>query len=197
MKSLDLTIPKYPDDSKKREAYTYDEIQKIKEVVENIEEDKFITNIAIYQGMRLKEITQLTKNDIVKINDIYCIDINTNNEKTTKTKKSVRIIPMHNKLIEIGFLDFVQSKQDGENLFVIDNLKFTKYYGRKYKDLINEEKTFYSLRHSFVNELIQKNQKTEHIQAFVGHSQDAKITFGYSDPINTKLLKELLEFIDY
>jgi len=127
MKSLDLTIPKYPDDSKKREAYTYDEIQKIKEIVENIEEDKFITNIAIYQGMRLKEITQLTKNDIVKINDIYCIDINTNNEKTTKTKKSVRIIPMHNKLIEIGFLDFVNSKQDGENLFVIDNLKFTKY----------------------------------------------------------------------
>ena len=60
--------------------------------------------------MRLKEITQLTKNDIVKINDIYCIDINTNNEKTTKTKKSVRIIPMHNKLIEIGFLDFVQTK---------------------------------------------------------------------------------------
>ena len=197
MKSLDLTIPKYPDDSKKREAYTYDEIQKIKEVVENIEEDKFITNIAIYQGMRLKEITQLTKNDIVKINDIYCIDINTNNEKTTKTKKSVRIIPIHNKLIEIGFLDFVNSKNDGENLFVIDNLKFTKYYGRKYKDLINEEKTFYSLRHSFVNELIQNNQKTEHIQAFVGHSQDAKITFGYSDPINTKLLKELLEFIDY
>lgn len=147
--------------------------------------------------MRLKEITQLTKNDIVKNGDIYCIDINRNNEKTTKTTKSVRLIPMHNKLIEIGFLDFVQSKQDGENLFVIDNLKFTKYYGRKYKDLINEEKTFYSLRHSFVNELIQKNQKLEHIQALVGHSQDAKITFGYSDPINTKLLKELLEYINF
>jgi integrase len=147
--------------------------------------------------MRLKEITQLTKNDIVKNNDIYCIDINTNGDKTTKTKKSVRIIPIHNKLIEIGFLDFVNSKKDGENLFSIDNRKFTKYYGRTYKDLVNEEKTFYSLRHSFINELIQKNQKIEHIQALVGHSQSAKITFGYSDPINTKLLKELLEFIDY
>jgi integrase len=197
MDGSDLTIPKYPDDSKEREAYTYEEIQKIKEVVEDIEEDKFITNIAIYQGMRLKEITQLTKNDIIQNNGMYCIDINTNNEKTTKTKKSVRLIPIHDKLLEIGFLDFVQSKQDGENLFSIDNLKFTKYYGKKYKDLINEEKTFYSLRHSFVNELIQKNQKLEHIQAFVGHSQSAKITFGYSDPINTKLLKELLEFIDY
>lgn len=197
MSGSDLTIPKYPDDSKERQAYTHEEIQKIKEVVENIEEDKFITNIAIYQGMRLKEITQLTKNDIIQNNDMYCIDINTNNEKTTKTKKSVRLIPIHDKLLEIGFLDFVQSKQDGENLFSIDNLKFTKYYGKKYKDLINEEKTFYSLRHSFVNELIQKNQKLEHIQAFVGHSQSAKITFGYSDPINTKLLKELLEFIDY
>lgn len=197
MQGIDLTIPKYPDDSKKREAYTNEEIQKIKEVVENIEEDKFITNIAIYQGMRLKEITQLTKNDIVKNNDIYCIDINTNGDKTTKTKKSVRLIPIHNKLIEIGFLDFVNSKKDGENLFSIDNRKFTKYYGRTYKDLVNEEKTFYSLRHSFINELIQKNQKIEHIQALVGHSQSAKITFGYSDPINTKLLKELLEFIDY
>ena len=197
MDGNDLTIPKYPDDSKEREAYTYEEIQKIKEVVEDIEEDKFITNIAIYQGMRLKEITQLTKNDIIQNNGMYCIDINRNNEKTTKTRKSVRLIPIHDKLLEVGFLNFVQSKQDGENLFSIDNLKFTKYYGKKYKDLINEEKTFYSLRHSFVNELIQNNQKTEHIQAFVGHSQDAKITFGYSDPINTKLLKELLEFIDY
>ena len=66
-----------------------------------------------------------------------------------------------------------------------------------YKNQINENKTLYSLRHSFINTLIQNNQKMEHIKAFVGHTQTDKITFGYSNPINIKLLSELLKFIDY
>jgi integrase len=158
-------------------------------------ENKFITRVATYQGMRLKEITQLKKEDIITIDNIPCISINTNEDKTTKTSKSIRTIPIHPKLIELGFLDFVKSKED--NLFDIDNKSFSTYFRKIYKNQINENKTFYSLRHSFINSLVQANQKLEHIQAFVGHSQSAKITFGYSNPLNIHLLKKLLEHINY
>ena len=193
----DFIIPKFPNDTKSRLPYANEEIQAIKELVskdENIEIN-FITLVATYQGMRLKEITQLRKEDIITINNISCISINTNEDKTTKTIKSIRTIPIHPKLIELGFLDFVKSKEN--NLFNINNKDFSSYYRKNYKNLINPSKTFYSLRHSFIDALKQSDQNIEHIQAFVGHSHNAKTTFGYGSPLNTKLLKGLLEHINY
>ena len=193
----DFIIPKFPNDTKSRLPYANEEIQAIKELVskdENIEIN-FITLVATYQGMRLKEITQLRKEDIITINNIPCISINTNEDKTTKTIKSIRTIPIHPKLIELGFLDFVKSKEN--NLFNINNKDFSSYYRKNYKNLINPSKTFYSLRRSFIDALKQSNQNIEHIQAFVGHSHNAKTTFRYGSPLNTKLLKGLLEHINY
>ena len=193
----DFIIPKFPNDTKSRLPYANEEIQAIKELVskdENIEIN-FITLVATYQGMRLKEITQLRKEDIITINNISCISINTNEDKTTKTIKSIRTIPIHPKLIELGFLDYVNSKEN--NLFNINNKDFSSYYRKNYKNLINPSKTFYSLRHSFIDALKQSDQNIEHIQAFVGHSHNAKTTFGYGSPLNTKLLKGLLEHINY
>lgn len=193
----DFIIPKFPNDTKSRLPYANEEIQAIKELVsqDQNKEINFITLVATYQGMRLKEITQLRKEDIITTNNIPCISINTNEDKTTKTIKSIRTIPIHPKLIELGFLDYVNSKEN--NLFNINNKDFSSYYRRNYKNLINPSKTFYSLRHSFIDALKQSNQNIEHIQAFVGHSHNAKTTFGYGSPLNTKLLKGLLEHINY
>ena len=192
----DFKIPNIDPTGKKRQNYTNEEIQKISDLLKNdTKENQFITSIATYQGMRLKEITQLKKEDIIKIGDIYCISININGDKTTKTDASIRTIPIHPKLIKLGFLEFVNSKNG--NLFDIDNRSFSTYFRRTYKNLINENKTFYCLRHNFIDTLTQNNQKIEHIKAFVGHAQNDKTTFGYTNPLNVKLLSELLEFIDY
>lgn len=196
IEKIDFKIPKFSSSSKKRQNYTIEEIQKIENLMQNDTiENQFITRVATYQGMRLKEITQLRSEDIIEIGGIPCISINTLEDKTTKTESSIRTIPIHPKLIELGFLDFVKSKNN--NLFDIDNKSFSTYFRRTYKNQINENKTLYSLRHSFINTLIQSDQKMEHIKAFVGHAQTDKTTFGYSNPINVKLLKGLLDYINY
>lgn len=193
---IDFKIPNIDPKGKKRQNYTNEEIQKISDLMKNdTKENQFIASIATYQGMRLKEITQLKREDIIEIGDIYCISININDDKTTKTDTSIRTIPIHPKLIELGFLEFVNSKNN--NLFDIDNRSFSTYFRRTYKNLINENKTFYCLRHNFIDTLTQNNQKIEHIKAFVGHAQSDKTTFGYTNPLNVKLLSELLKFIDY
>lgn len=193
---IDFKIPNIDPKGKKRQNYTNEEIQKISDLMKNdTKENQFIASVATYMGMRLKEITQLKREDIIEIGDIYCISININDDKTTKTDTSIRTIPIHPKLIELGFLDFVKSKND--NLFDIDNRSFSTYFRRTYKNLINENKTFYCLRHNFIDTLTQNNQKIEHIKAFVGHAQSDKTTFGYTNPLNVKLLSELLKFIDY
>ncbi len=193
---IDFKIPNIDPKGKKRQNYTNEEIQKISDLLKNdTKENQFITSMATYQGMRLKEITQLKKEDIIKIDDFHCISINTNENKTTKTDASIRTIPIHPKLIKLGFLEFVNSKND--NLFDIDNRSFSTYFRRTYKNLINENKTFYCLRHNFIDTLTQNNQKIEHIKAFAGHAQSDKTTFGYTNPLNVKLLSELLKFINY
>lgn len=192
----DFKIPNIDPKGKKRQTYTNEEIQKISDLMKNdTKENQFIASVATYMGMRLKEITQLKREDIIEISNIHCISINTNDDKTTKTDASIRTIPIHPKLIELGFLDFAKSKND--NLFDIDNRSFSTYFRRTYKNLINENKTFYCLRHNFIDTLTQNNQKMEHIKAFVGHAQSDKTTFGYTNPLNVKLLSELLKIINY
>lgn len=197
IKIKDFNIPSYDQDGNEREPYTDEEIHKIKELIKiDTLDNQFITYIAIYQGMRLKEITQLQKEDIIKIGDILCISVNTNENKTVKTKQSARIIPIHDKLIELGFLDFVNSKEN--KLFDISNKDFSTYFRKTYKSKINDEKTFYCLRHSFIDALKQNDCKLEHYQAFVGHSSGKdKITMNYGNPLNAQLLKKLLDFIKY
>ncbi len=58
--------------------------------------------------------------------------------KQQKQLKVLRTIPIHPKLIELGFLDYVNSKED--NLFNINNKDFSSYYRRNYKNLINRIK---------------------------------------------------------
>lgn len=194
----DIAIPKLANDTKSRMPFTNEEIQEIKKQVarDDNKEIAMITYLAMYQGMRLKEITQLRKSDIVEIGGIKCISINKEDGKTTKTEKSVRTIPIHKKLIELGFNEYLG--RSGEQLFSINNKDFSSYYMNNYKDLVNETKPFYSLRHSFINALYQNGDaKLEHIQALVGHTQGQSITFNYTMPLNVKKLGELLEMIDY
>jgi hypothetical protein len=98
-------------------------------------------------------------------------------------------------VLELGLLEFVNSREN--KLFEISNKNFSSYFRKNYKSLINDEKTFYCLRHLVIDIFKQSDCKIEHYQAFVGHSQSASITFGYSNPINIKLLKELLKYINY
>ena len=96
----------------------------------------------------------------------------------------------------MGLLEFVNSKD--KELFTISNKNFSTYFRKTYKSKINDEKTFYCLRHAFIDVFKQNDCKKEHYQAFVGHSQGKDtITMDYGNQFNVKLLSELLKFIDY
>ncbi|MBQ9270658.1 MAG: site-specific integrase [Alphaproteobacteria bacterium] len=73
----------------------------------------WIPLIALYSGARLSEISQLKISDVFKDTNIgkYCLKITTldekgNQVKDLKTKNAKRIVPIHPKLIEYGFIDF-------------------------------------------------------------------------------------------
>jgi integrase len=79
----------------------------INETLMGSPERLYMPLIAMYQGMRINEIAQLYVEDIKLIDEVYCIDINKNTEdKKLKNASSVRLIPIHKKLIELGLIDY-------------------------------------------------------------------------------------------
>ena len=202
-------------DPSERAVLPYDvsEARKIFDIVTNIKQSGkspssrieaselyYVTMIAAYSGMRIKEITQLHKEDIVLKDGIYCFNINTNDGKTTKTKNSIRFVPIHSKLIDLGLLEYVNSKKNG-NIFKVSNKDFSEIFRsqiqRKFIDK-DSKKTFYSFRHYFIDYLVQREVEANLIAQIVGHEKQYKILLNtYAKPINANTLKAKIEMVSY
>ena len=202
-------------DPSERAVLPYDasEARKIFEIVTSIKQSGkspssrigaselyYVTMIAAYSGMRIKEITQLHKEDIALKDGIYCFNINTNDGKTTKTKNSIRFVPIHSKLIDLGLLEYVNSKKSG-NIFKVSNKDFSEIFRsqiqRKFIDK-DSKKTFYSFRHYFIDYLVQREVEANLIAQIVGHEKQYKILLNtYAKPINANTLKVKVEMVSY
>lgn len=77
----------------------------------------WITYVAVYSGARLAEICQLFKEDVRQERGVWIIDINAEGGKKVKNKPSIRKIPVHPRLIEMGFLDYVAGAKEGGRIF--------------------------------------------------------------------------------
>lgn len=68
----------------------------------------WIPLIAYYTGARLNEIAQLHLDDVRQDEGVWCFDISPNDtDKRTKNGKA-RLVPIHQHLIDLGFLDYVE-----------------------------------------------------------------------------------------
>ena len=196
----------------KTPTYTQDLEKTLQENPQHI----FIPLIAMYTGMRMNEICQLYKTDIKIIDKVWSIDINRSLDKSVKNDDSVRKIPIHSKLIEAGFLKYIDSietqrlwpnlkkyekyanNEDGEGLYSKD---FSKWYRTKInRKHITEDKqvVFHSFRHNTAIKLINKKVQGPHIAEILGHTQDLNMTFSrYGERISPALLQDEIEQISY
>lgn len=151
----------------------------------NIEHHKWGTLIGIHTGARLNEIAQLYLEDVSQVGGIWCFDINrkAGTLKKLKNDASKRVVPIHPKLLEYGFLDYLhrmKMRKGNERLF--PQLSYTKAdgFGRNLGRWVNEtllpdlnlktkQLTFHSLRHTMVRRLIAADVSQAHIMAIVGH----------------------------
>ncbi|ENX4857518.1 TPA: tyrosine-type recombinase/integrase [Vibrio parahaemolyticus] len=153
--------------------------------------------LAALTGARINELCQLYKKDIKKIGGIWCISINNETpDKRLKTPNAARLIPVHSQLIDIGFIDQIQSITS-QRIFPELNLErdgyataASKWYGRFKTSLgFNKGHDFHSFRHTFANEL--KNALVPSIVAaeLLGHTQETISYERYGKELNleTKL----------
>lgn len=158
---------------------------------------------ALFTGARLGELAQLHTNDIECFEDVWIVNIVDDDEaeedealkKSLKTEASYRFVPLHPKLIELGFLEFVEGvrRMGHRRLFpqIIPNerghfgAKPSRFW-RTYLKRIEikkpgEERDGYgshSFRHGFADECRSQGHMDAIIGVLLGHSKGST-TSGY------------------
>ncbi|MGX9416587.1 tyrosine-type recombinase/integrase [Vibrio sp. WJH972] len=182
-------------EGKSKGAYSCDDIKKLTKYCTCKPLDNFTSSIMImaYGGLRNGEIVKLTQDSIRQLDGIYYFEVD-----GTKTDNAFRYVPIHQKLLDIGILDYFKNKTE-----FISSQQLTNWFTRRTEKLglpafsdRGELLTFYSLRHSFMTALATHNISSLHIEQLVGHAhQGTKAR--YIDKISIKVLNDSLQKLSY
>jgi integrase len=163
----------------------------------------WILLLALYHGCRLEELGQFKCIDIKQEMNIWYLDIyEIDGETSVKNEESIRKVPLHPRLISLGFLQYVESaKAKSEWLFpdlpfITDESRtkaFSRYFGR-YLDQIglsDRSKVFHSFRHTFKTACRRAKISVAHQNALCGHEQQGMDAIYGEDYPSDVLLEEI------
>ncbi len=209
-----MKVPRAKDAATERRPFSKDQTRLIyNELTSNpsglvrSESHKWAALLGLFTGARLNEICQLELADIQQNGDIWCLNITDegDNNKRVKAKASRRKVPLHSKLIQLGFLDFMESRKKGQRLFPDYSYSANVGYGRSLGRWYNESflpklglkepsLVFHSLRHTMVTRLAQAGVPEPIIQGVVGHAREGVTQEAYfKDGYTLKQLKDAIE----
>jgi integrase len=169
--------------------------------------------IALYTGARLEEICQLTTADIreepANGATVWVIEVHNGGTNNLKNESAPRLIPLHSKLVRLGFLDYVKQLPAGP-LFPGLTRRKTKgnKIGARVGELFNKKLRtlgmkrkgldFHSLRHTVIKllENVRPIIPDRDIKRVVGHKVE-DITFGVYGEGELKNLAAAVEHIAY
>ena len=174
-----------------RKPFTPDQVRLIyKELTENpsglVRKDshKWGMLLGLFTGARLNEICQLDIADVQRSGDTWFLNITDEGDdnKSVKSQAGRRKVPLHSELIQLGFPDFVKSRQQDKRLFPDYSYSANGGYGRNLGRWCNESflpkfgikqpgLVFHSLRHTIVTRLSQADVPEPIVQCIVGHAR--------------------------
>ncbi len=138
--------------------------------------------IALFTGARAEEIASLTVDQIYAVKGIWIIDI-----LKGKTENAVRRVPIHERLLELGLVDYCQAIRSagykrlfphlskGKNGYKKNMCRiFGEHLDTPAVNIVNELKVFHSFRHTVVTSLTDKGVNEGQKRVLVGHDIDSK-----------------------
>lgn len=160
--------------------------------------------LAYYTGARAEELAQLYVSDIRKTEtDIRYISINEDKaDKSVKNRGSVRKIPLHNDIIELGFIEYIEQLDDKGRVFPELSKSTDKRYcahvskwlGKYIRDTLNvssDIQTMHGFRHSFKTLARSSGMDSSNIDKINGHHNgSASRDYG---SFELKLLKDEID----
>ena len=157
----------------------------------------------------MQEVCQLEARDIRQVNDVWVFDINDDGEhKSLKSADSKRLVPIHNQLMQIGILEFVQQQKNKKvfrlfpDISLGANGRYFHTFSRKFTRWLSTveasapQTSFHSFRHNFTDKLREANTEQYVLKALIGHA-DSSVTARYGSQIAPDILKTALDKVTY
>ena len=162
--------------------------------------------IGAVTGARREEIAGLAPNDIVTVDGIPCFSIAASDQRRVKTLSSQRVVPIHSRLIELGFLDYVARIRAKGHPDLFPDLREPKSgqhgrkLGRRMRQVIDETLgaegaalSFHSFRHYVQNALERAKIDDKIIRDIVGHEGRDVHDKVYHKPVPPDIMQPAIE----
>ena len=140
--------------------------------------------LALFTGARLEELGQARTEDVKDIDGVPVLEISDRGEgMSVKTESSRRRIPIHQTLLDLAFLEYVETLRGAKDERLFPGLKPNKYgrwtpawskwwgrYARRKASIVDPRKVFHSFRHTFKDACRACHIPEEVHDALTGHS---------------------------
>lgn len=168
--------------------------------------------LALFTGARLEELAQLETSDIqhhLDCGSYICIRRAVDRSKRTKNLNSVRNFPVHPKLVQLGFINYVASCKPGRlfpalrpDKYGILSTSFSTWFGiyLDEQEINDSTRVFHSFRHNFIERGKEKVTQVpaEVREAIVGHMPASEIEMIYGSSLYPlKPQFEAMQHIDW
>ncbi|WP_345850281.1 site-specific integrase [Shewanella algae] len=200
--------------SKEREALTPFQIKQLFQALPIGNAKRYayrywVPRLAAYTGARVGELAQLYLDDFTVIDGHPCILIRASHpDQSIKTPSSERAIPIHPKLIALGFLHFVERQRSLGHQRLFPELP--KQEARGYSHAVSkwfhnfkrkldwgERETLHGIRHAVATQLKRKEFSSDLVAGLLGHSHGS-ITFDrYGKEYKVNNLLRVVEALDW
>lgn len=168
----------------------------------------WIPLVALFSGMRLNEICQLQKADVVAKGDAYFFDLTRypSTDRSLKNPQSARLVPIHPELVEIGLLQAIADKRGSDWLFSdLDHDgheggsdAVSSWFGRFLTKvgLDADGLVFHSFRHTFRDGLREAGVDRERAFA-IGGWKESGVGSSYGEGFSPSRLSEAMQRLHY
>lgn len=173
----------------------------------------WLPHVMMYSGARPGEIAQLLVDDVRQMHGVWVMHFTDegDEEKSLKTKGSFRVVPIHSKLIEMGFIDHVERARKAGERRVFPEAernergqiagKFEKKFGLYLIKLGLKEGrglSLYSFRHGWADAMRRADYSNDDFGFLMGHSKFSMTSrYGNMQEGTLKKRVELIEAVNY
>lgn len=176
-----------------------------------IEDEKYwLPILGLFHGNRLEEFAQLLRSDVRCEEGIWFLDINDELTKQLKNEQSKRRVPIHPRVQELGFLEYIRDTAPNPEDRLFPNLRpggadnklgfiFTKWWSRYRRQIGVYEKglDYHSFRGGVTTKLTAAHVPLEIRNELLGHEGTSVDEIHYQKGLPLKTLAEAIARIEW
>jgi integrase len=216
---LSVTMPNDRNEDRK-EALAESDLMVLFPKLYRLEGLNWIPLVMLYSGMRPTEAAQLDVADVVKIDEVWCFDIDAETkgkkgdsrwgDKSIKNdRSSKRRLPIHQKLIELGFIKYVNERRKAQKLFDVkrygnggyfESIRHEFYEWMDALGVRTSTKTPHSFRHTWRTQAFQAMTRQDFAKIMGGWTLGKGVDVGtylHKQNLDMKVLKDELDKIKF